>query len=401
MIRSSKISLQWANDGKRKVLNDFIKAYSGVVQEFVDVLWPLDKFPSRLPKSITDGVGNSSLSARAVQCAAKQAGGIVKGTKAKHKKRLHVLDKLKKEGDTAGVKRLEKTIKRFPLSKPECKNVCPELDDRFCKIELQPSNSFEIWVTLGSLGKEYGKLCLPFQRNTHFNKMLDKGAIKGGVRLSTKDVTFMFELPDPPAREKGKTLGVDIGQNAVLSVSNGFQTAKNKHGHDLVSIAKIISNKKKGSKAFARAVEHRKNYINWSINQMDFTGVCTIVRENLKNMRRGRKSSRMLSHWTYPAIIEKLENRCAELGVLVKTVSPTYTSQRCHRCGFTRKSNRKGLMFKCRACGYTANADLNAALNISLCLPPSGVKRQSKLNRAGFYWLVSGQESIVPAVKQP
>lgn len=399
MVRSSKISFKWANSSKKDTVLRFISAYSKVVQDFVDILWSRDKCPALPGRDITSLVYPDGLSARAVQAAAKQASAIVRGAKAKHSRRLYVLRKLKEEGDTAGVKRLEATIRKNPVGKPELKSVCPELDARFCKIDLSPDNSFEMWVTLGSLGRSFGKIELPFQRNRHFNKMLSRGTIKGGVRLSSSGVTFMFELPDPePAA--GGTVGIDIGHTAIISTSSGAQSLPNKHGHNLETISRVLCRKKKGSKAFRRAQTHRDNYINWSINRLDLKGVAIVVRENIKDLRRGRRSSRALSHWTYPAIVDKLESRCAELGVLVRTVEPAYTSQRCHECGFTRKSNRRGSVFKCRECGHTADADINAARNIAICLPPSGVDRRSKINRTGFYWFASGQEHVVPAVKE-
>ncbi len=46
-------------------------------------------------------------------------------------------------------------------------------------------------------------------------------------------------------------------------------------------------------------------------------------------------------------------------------VNPAYTSQRCSRCGHVDKSNRPSqAVFACGACGFRANADHNAAINI-------------------------------------
>ncbi|MDO2305778.1 zinc ribbon domain-containing protein, partial [Escherichia coli] len=40
-------------------------------------------------------------------------------------------------------------------------------------------------------------------------------------------------------------------------------------------------------------------------------------------------------------------------------------SQRCACCGHTAKENRLSQSkFRCQACGYTANADVNGARNI-------------------------------------
>ena len=78
-------------------------------------------------------------------------------------------------------------------------------------------------------------------------------------------------------------------------------------------------------------------------------------------------------------------------------MNPTYTSQRCSRCGWVRKGNRKGKQFKCDKCGFTHDADLNASSNIALDLPPVWKKeRLLQNNRAGFYWNEVGKEPIVP-----
>ena len=104
-----------------------------------------------------------------------------------------------------------------------------------------------------------------------------------------------------------------------------------------------------------------------------------------------------MSHWTYTDISYKLESLCEEHGVQTLYVSPTYTSQRCSECGWVRKSNRKGSQFKCKSCGFTLDADLNASLNIALDLPDiSEKKRLSRPNKKGFYWNVIGKECIVP-----
>lgn len=50
----------------------------------------------------------------------------------------------------------------------------------------------------------------------------------------------------------------------------------------------------------------------------------------------------------------------------VEKVTPANTSRRCHACGNTCKENRESqAIFRCTACGHTANADVNAAQNIA------------------------------------
>ena len=45
-------------------------------------------------------------------------------------------------------------------------------------------------------------------------------------------------------------------------------------------------------------------------------------------------------------------------------VDPRYTSQTCNSCGMIDRENRKGKVFRCVACGFTLDADVNAARNI-------------------------------------
>ena len=50
----------------------------------------------------------------------------------------------------------------------------------------------------------------------------------------------------------------------------------------------------------------------------------------------------------------------------VEKVSPAYTSQRCSACGHIAAGRRESqALFRCVACGYACNADVNAARNIA------------------------------------
>ena len=50
----------------------------------------------------------------------------------------------------------------------------------------------------------------------------------------------------------------------------------------------------------------------------------------------------------------------------VEKISPAFTSQRCSACGqVDGKSRESQAVFRCTACGYTCNADVNAARNIA------------------------------------
>jgi putative transposase len=61
----------------------------------------------------------------------------------------------------------------------------------------------------------------------------------------------------------------------------------------------------------------------------------------------------------------QLEYKLLWRGGELVTVEPKYTSQTCSECGYVSPENRKTqAVFKCTACGYENNADINAAINI-------------------------------------
>ena len=167
MIRSSKITNKYANINKNNSLNYFIDEYKKVVIFLIDELWKEDKIPNLLPKQLTDKV-NSWLSKRAIQCAGKQASAIVRGTKKKQEQRLFVIHKLNKEGYFKKARKLQKIYDSKKVSKPNVNNICPELDSRFVKIDLDNQTSFDGWLTLTSLGNKL-KIIIPFKRHKHLN----------------------------------------------------------------------------------------------------------------------------------------------------------------------------------------------------------------------------------------
>lgn len=323
--------------------------------------------------------------------------GIVRGTRKKQEQRLYRIKQLQKAGKLTQAAKLQAVYDKQKVTKPNLESVNPELDSRFIKIDFDNPTSFDGWITISSTGMD--KIIIPVKRTKHFNQLLDQGQLLGGIRLGINNITFMIEINDPEP-SLGEVLGIDIGLNSAVSCSNGHQSTKNNDGYDLKEITKILSRKKKGSKGFRKAQAHRTNYINWSINQLDLSNISQVNIEDIKQLRNNKRTNRKLGHWTYTTIFGKIEAKCEQLGVQIVRVNPTYTSQRCSSCGWTCKSNRRGLVFKCVACGEAAESDLNAAKNIALPLTPIkfGSKQQRSLDNKGFYWLVNGSESIVPVV---
>jgi len=400
MIRSTKTTINFANKNKKNLLFVFIDEYRLVVKQFVDLLWDQETIPTLLPKSVTSKI-STWLSARAVQCAAKQASGIVRGTKRKQQKRLYIYNKLNKDGKFKQARKLKAIIDKTITTKPDINLVEPELDERFIKQDWNNQTSFDGIITLSSLGNKL-KIILPIKKTKHFNKLLSSGQIKKGLRLSKSNITFMFDLPKVEKLAVGQTIGLDIGVLNTFTTSNNQTSKPDNHGHTLQSINKKLSRKKKGSKSFLKTQQQRTNYINWTINQLNLSNINILKIENIKHLRKGTKTSRYLNHFTYTEIFNKLESLCETNGVQIVRINPTYTSQRCSKCGWVRSTNRKGKQFKCKSCGFSLDADLNASFNISANLLPIG--RQERLlhkNKTGFYWNEVEKEFIVPSTQKP
>jgi transposase len=398
IIRSSRLSLKFANHHRQEQLRLFLDEYLRIVRFFVDELWQMEVVKPLLDKDITSRC-TTWLSARMVQCAGKQASGIVRGTRTKQERRLHMIDKLESEGQFRKARKLRKIYDENSISKPEIERLEAQLDSRFVQVDWESETSFDGWVTISSIGEKM-KIVLPIRKTKHFNDLASKGKLKEGLRISRSRISLSFEIK-VEKRTEGSVLGIDVGMNDTIACSSGQAISEDPHGNTYRSICDKLAMKKKGGNGFRRAVAHRTNYINWVVNQLDLDGVAVVNRENIRHLRKFQRNSRRMQAWNYAELFKVLDGELEGLGVQVRKLNPTYTSQRCSVCGWTRKGNRSGKSFKCGACGHTQDADLNASMNLSFGLPGiSGKTRLKGINRKGFYWLPEWQEPIVPAVRE-
>jgi putative transposase len=81
---------------------------------------------------------------------------------------------------------------------------------------------------------------------------------------------------------------------------------------------------------------------------------------------------------------EALKKKGNELRSIVEEVDPRLTSQTCSKCGHAERDNRLSQSnFKCLACNFELNADLNAAINICKkeSLLPNKRKKKDRSNK--------------------
>jgi putative transposase len=82
-----------------------------------------------------------------------------------------------------------------------------------------------------------------------------------------------------------------------------------------------------------------------------------------RNVRQKSGLNREILRSGWGLLVRRLEDKAPGR---MQRVSPAFTSQRCSACGHIAAESRKSqALFACVACGYTCNADVNAAKNIA------------------------------------
>lgn len=111
----------------------------------------------------------------------------------------------------------------------------------------------------------------------------------------------------------------------------------------------------------------RTDYINKTIAEIVKTKPSYITIENLnvRGMMKNRHLSKAVASQKFYEFRTKLLAKCRECGIEIRVVDRWFPSSKtCHCCGKIKKELKlSDRVFKC-GCGYTADRDFNAALNL-------------------------------------
>lgn len=414
LIKSSRHKIH-PNAVKSKQLQCFVSDYKAFVQAVVDHVWELgynDYHPTcnkyNHPKFFDSSFlsqFNTSLGGMLRQTAGLQALAMLKSSTTKHSKRVYMLKKIqqkanKTEKDVKNIKRLQSKINSSSLVKP---TLCdkfkitisrPDVVKTLTHNKQGKQFSFDEFIKL-SLAGNTGTILIPLNHHKHSKKFLKKGMVRklsAVTLLGNNLIDLVWEIEQPEKVKDRKTVGCDQGITTCVTLSDGQTTKDNAHGWNLTKIQHRLAKRKGDSKGFKRAQELRKNYINWSLNQLNFNGISTVNLEKVFQIRKHKRISKFQKSWSYPLIRQKLIDLSDAKGFSVVEVPNKFRSQRCNDCGYVNKSNRKGKTFKCKRCNHTADADMNAASNLELCLPevPHWVFKQQLNRKEGFFWTETG-----------
>jgi putative transposase len=188
------------------------------------------------------------------------------------------------------------------------------------------------------------------------------------------------ETETPSVEHSDVVVGVDLGVNRPAVTSDAGFLGK-RHWKDIENrmfrqTRQCQSKGTKSSRRRLRILRGRRNRFRRDcdhvISRQIVEGVDqggTVVLENLANIRSSVKAKkrhgRRLHEWSFDQLKSFVTYKAELVGVRVVLIDPRHTSQTCSSCGHKAKSNRRSQsLFCCRSCGFTLNADLNAARNI-------------------------------------
>ena len=203
------------------------------------------------------------------------------------------------------------------------------------------------------------------------------------------------DIPDPDADQIDDYLGVDLGEKNIATTSDGEI-----HTSEIIERKRLNHQRmrdelqSKGTKSTRRKLKRLKGKqrrfqtdINHQISKRLVAEAKRTKRgialEDLTHIRertraKGKQQRAKRSNWSFAQLRAFVEYKAKLVGIPVEAVDPAYTSQLCFVCGHIEKANRKSQgEFLCCSCGHTAQADVNAAKNISGLASTNLMSRQN------------------------
>ena len=205
------------------------------------------------------------------------------------------------------------------------------------------------------------------------------------------NLTFTVPQDNTFKPVKGRVLGVDLGVKYPAYMCLSDDTYKREHIGSINDFLKVrtqmqnrrrelskalsLTNGGKGrnkkTQALKRLSEKERNFVktyNHTISKriVDFAKKHKCEYIHLEKLTKDGFNDRILRNWSYYELQNMIEYKADRIGIKVKYINPSYTSQKCSKCGHIDKENRQTQeKFVCTQCGFELNADHNAAVNIA------------------------------------
>jgi putative transposase len=207
-------------------------------------------------------------------------------------------------------------------------------------------------------------------------------------------VAFAAIPPPVNGPGTGQVVGVDRGVAVSAALSTGellrVPGLRDGEARRLVRLQRKLARAKRGSnrrqrvksaiaRLKVRETDRRKDWIEQTstdlarrfdvirVQDLKIRNMVRSARGTLavpgKNVRAKAGLNRSIHTAGWGRLVMRLEDKAPGR---VEKISPAYTSQCCSVCGtIDAKARQSQAVFGCRSCGYTGNADVNAAKNIA------------------------------------
>ena len=222
--------------------------------------------------------------------------------------------------------------------------------------------------------------------------MIRSGTVS--VKAGRFYVSVLVEIPDVNIdNSSNEGIGIDLGLKDFAIISNG-KTYRNinksaglkKLEKQLIreqrSLSRKYENLKKGESTQRANIQKQKlkvqklhhkmdnirtDHINKTIAEIVKTkpSYITIEDLNVKGMMKNRCLSKAVASQKFYEFRTRLKAKCDENGIELRVADRFYPSSKtCHHCGSVRKNLKlSDRIYRCE-CGYVADRDFNAALNL-------------------------------------
>ena len=215
-------------------------------------------------------------------------------------------------------------------------------------------------------------------------------SVKGGRFY----VSVLVEIPDVNINNNlNDGIGIDLGLKdfAIISSGKTYRNINKSAGlkklekqliREQRSLSRKYENLKKGESTQRANIQKQKlkvqklhhkmdnirtDYINKTIAEIVKTkpSYITIEDLNVKGMMKNRCLSKAVASQKFYEFRARLKAKCDENGIELRIVDRFYPSSKtCHHCGSVKKNLKlSDRIYRCE-CGYVADRDFNAALNL-------------------------------------
>ena len=222
--------------------------------------------------------------------------------------------------------------------------------------------------------------------------MIRSGTVS--VKAGRFYVSVLVEIPDVNINNNlNEGIGIDLGLKdfAIISSGKTYRNINKSAGlkklekqliREQRSLSRNYENLKKGESTQRANIQKQKlkvqklhhkmdnirtDYINKTIAEIVKTkpSYITIEDLNVKGMMKNRCLSKAVASQKFYEFRKRLKAKCDEKGIELRVADRFYPSSKtCHHCGSIRKNLKlSDRIYRCE-CGYVADRDLNAALNL-------------------------------------